>query len=108
FEIGGKLILLAAQDTLLFDIVQPYGPDTLAVINVHPDSSFREVVELGEKQVALFQDSVYVKTQFNLVGRTDGAGNPIPSRFMKGDELKILLYGTINGLIDFADRKEEE
>jgi hypothetical protein len=35
-------------------------------------------------------------------------GNPIPSRFMKGDELKILLYGTINGLIDFADRKEED
>lgn len=108
FEIGGKLILLAAQDTLLFDVAPPYGPDTLAVINVHPDSSFREVVELGEKQIALFQDSVYVKTQFNLVGRTDEMGNPIPSRFMKGDELKILLYGTINGLIDFADRKEED
>ncbi|HPC35990.1 MAG TPA: hypothetical protein P5268_00250 [Candidatus Marinimicrobia bacterium] len=107
FEIGGKLILLAAQDTLLFDAAPPYGADTLAVINVYPDSTFREVVELGEKQTALFQDSVYVKTQFNLVGRTDDAGNPIPSRFMKDDKLKILLYGTINGLIDFADRKEK-
>ncbi|MDD5061560.1 MAG: hypothetical protein PHN44_04670 [Candidatus Marinimicrobia bacterium] len=106
-EIGGDLILLAARDTLFFEDGSIDKPDTLAIIRIHPDSTFLEIVELGEEQMALFEDSVYVKTQFNLKGRTDNDGNPIPSRFMTGDEMKMLLYGTIKGLVDFADKDEE-
>jgi len=106
-EIGGNLILLTAKDTLLFEEGSIDLPDTIAMIRIFPDSSFLEVVELGEEQTALFDDSIYVKTQFKLTGRTDNTGNPITSRFMKGDEMKILLYGTIKGLIDIADREEE-
>jgi hypothetical protein len=43
-----------------------------------------------------------------LKGKTDSSGNPVNSRFLSGDKLKILVYGTINGLIDLAELEEEE
>jgi len=102
-EIGGNLTLLAARDTLLFESGVNYDPDTLAIINLLPDSTFLETIELDESQIALFQDSLYIKTICNLSGMTDAVGNPVSSRFLSGDELKILVYGTINGLIDLAE-----
>jgi len=102
-EIGGDLILFAAKDTLYFKVGSPVSPDTLAIISIYPDSSFQEVIELGEKQTALLEDSIYVKTQLNLIGRTDNSGNLSTSRFLKGDKMEMLLYGTIMGLVDLAD-----
>jgi len=106
-EIGGDLTLLAAKDTLLFEAGPNYNPDTLAVINLLPDSTFLETIELNESQIALFSDSLYIKPEFKIKGMTDAAGNPVNSRFLSGKKLKILVYGTINGLIDFANRDEQ-
>jgi hypothetical protein len=104
-EIGGNLTLLAAGIHALrirSELRSRHSGD----INLLPDSTFQETIELDESQIALFQDSLYINTICNLSGMTDAVGNPVSSRFLSGDELKILIYGTINGLIDLAELEE--
>ncbi len=105
-EIGGRATILAALDTLFFESDSPIAPDTLATINLYPDSSFLEIVSLPKEKIALFKDSLYVKTIVNLMGKTDAAGNPLPSRFLRGQQLKILGYAQIKGMVEFADKND--
>jgi len=105
-EIGGEAIILAAKDTLFFEPNAPLSTDTLATINLYPDSSFLTIIDLPKEKVQLFQDSIYIKTLVRLKGRTDAAGNPLPSRFLRGQKLKILAFARITGLVEYADKND--
>jgi len=103
FEFGGDLEVLAAKDTVYFEDGSAISPDTLAIFHLLPDSSFTDVMYLGESKFLLFQDSLYVKAKVKLLGLRDENGNIIPSQLLKSDSLFIQLYGSIKGLIDLKE-----
>ncbi|MFA4839317.1 MAG: hypothetical protein WC703_07575, partial [Candidatus Neomarinimicrobiota bacterium] len=78
-------------------------PDTLAIINLYPDSSFTEKVILDDTKFALFEDSLYIKPNVKLVGMKDANGNPISSRIMTKDTMKFQISGIIRGLVDLPE-----
>lgn len=105
-ELGGTATILAAKDTLLFAADSAVGPDTLTVIDLYPDSSFLAIVQLPKEKIVLFEDSIYTKVVVGLLGKVDGSGNPMPSRFMPGQKLNILLRAQITGLVEFAEKND--
>jgi len=103
FDFGGKIELLAAKDTMYFSEGFLLAPDTLAVLNIYPDSSFTEKVVLDDTKFALFEDSLYIKPNIKLFGMKDISGNPIPSRILTKDTMKLQISGIIRGLVDLPE-----
>lgn len=103
FDFGGRIELLAAKDTMYFSEGFLLKPDTLAIINLYPDSSFTEKVILDDTKFALFEDSLYIKPNVKLVGMKDANGNPISSRIMTKDTMKFQISGIIRGLVDLPE-----
>ena len=102
FEFNGVIQVLGAKDTLYFEADYPIAPDTIATFRLIPDSSYEEIIFLDESQFSLFEDSLYIKTNIDLLNNTDNSGNPIPTRLFKNDSLTIQLYSKIKGFIDLA------
>jgi len=105
FEFNGIIQVLGAKDTLFFQAGYPIMPDTIATFRLLPDSSYEEVVFLDETKFSLFQDSLYIKMNIDLLSNTDNAGNPVPTRLFKNDSLTIQLYSKIKGFIDLASEE---
>jgi len=108
FDFGGQIELLAAKDTMYFTEGFLLKPDTLAVMNLYPDSSFTEKVILDDTKFVLFEDSLYIKTNVKLVGMKDNSGNPIPSRILTKDTMKLQISGVIRGLVDLPELTGKE
>lgn len=108
FDFGGFIEVLAARDTNIFNASDPEKPDTLATFRLFPDSSFIESIMLEETKFELLQDSLYLKTVVNLLGKRDEYGQPESSQLLPSDSLSLLLYGSIKGLIDLSASKDKE
>jgi len=106
FEFGTQIEVYAAHDTIEFD---SGSPDTLLTLDIIANHTGTDSVILDEDEFDLFDGSqeLYVKTSVQLTGETDGEGNPVPSKFLSTDSLKILLYGALKVLVD-PEAEEED
>jgi hypothetical protein len=99
FEFGSTLTVLMSQDTLDFesgaaDILVDALQITAGVAGI-------DSIDLNDNRLGLFnQDSMYVQVQINVLGQTDSDGNPIPSRFLSTDEMRLNIYGRIQYFVD--------
>ena len=107
-EIGGDFLFLVSPDTLNFKPNSSIKPDTLFSILLFPNQIQLETIELGSDKFDLLADSTYMKSYFNFLGKNDGQGNVAPSRFFVDDSIKVLLYGSVELLIDPQDMGEGE
>ncbi len=98
FEFGADIRFLSARDTLLFQPGASGIPDTLATLTVPPNRSALDSIMLDREQFNLFTDSLYVKGQIMLLGRTDEQGNPLPTRMLSTDSLSVTLYAKVRFL----------
>ncbi len=111
FDFGTMIEVLAAPDTNHFKPGSPTAPTTLFVLEVLPNvTAGYDSVLLDEDELELFDEDkdLYVKTIVDLVGEQDNMGNDIPARFLSTDTLKLLLYGSVQYLVDPEDEGEEE
>jgi len=109
FEFGTQIEVFAAHDTAHFLSGTTVLPDTLLTLDIIANHTGTDSVILDEDEFDLFDGSqeLYVKTSAHLTGETDGEGNPLPSKFLSTDSLKILLYGAIKVLVD-PEAEEED
>ena len=107
-EIGGNMNFLVTPDTLNFEPNSSVIPDTLFSIQLLPKQEQMEIIELGSEKFDLLADSTYMKAFFNFIGVTDAQGNTTPTRFFTDDSIKVLLYGSVELLIDPQNMGEEE
>ncbi len=98
FDFGAKVLLLAAKDTLYFDLGSSILPDTLLKIELLPGQADDEI-SITEDKFDLFQDSLYIKPVVELLGRDDGE----PSTLYKSDSLSIFMYGIIRAKVDIQE-----
>jgi len=107
FEFGAQVIILASNDSLAFDsLAQAAGTapaaDTLTTLEILPLENdgiadpVPTTVELGAEKLDMFNDKLFIKPEVTLLGRTDTAGDPIPSRFFTTDSLTIRTWGSIS------------
>lgn len=107
-EIGGKMSILISKDTSDFEFASLVKPDTLFSINLLPDHSQVEKIELTKKQIDSLADSTYMKAYLSFIGYTDDQGNILPAKFLTSDYLSVLLYGSAEVLIDPQNIGEED
>lgn len=108
-EIGGKLQILVSPDTMNFEQNSPVKPDTLLTLQLLPEQSQLEVIELGQDKFDLLADSTYMKVLLNLTGITDAQGNTVPTHFFTHhSSIKVLLYSSAEVLIDPQNIGDEE
>ncbi len=103
FDFGGKVDVLTATDTLAFQENSGLLPDTLVTIELQPAKAFIEEITLNKEKFNLFQDSIYIKPNIQLLGREDRE----TSKLMQSDSLHILLYGTLRGKVENPNKDEE-
>jgi len=101
-EIGGKLQVLVTPDTMNFEQNSLIIPDTLLTLQLIPEQSQVETIELGSDKFDLFADSTYMKILINIIGNADS------TRFFTNDSIKVLLYSSAEVLIDPQNMGEEE
>jgi hypothetical protein len=107
-EFGALFLVLAAKDTLSFKEGFPIVPDTITTFTLEPNLKQLITIDLEPEKFDIFEDSVYVKGDLNLLGNVDAMGNPMPSKFLSNDSLKLLLYGSIRVLIDPNESSDGE
>ena len=107
-EIGGKLQVLVTPDTMNFEQNSTIVPDTLLTLQLIPEQSQIETIELDSDKFDLFADSTYMKIFINVIGVTDAQGNTLPTRFFTNDSIKVLLYSSAEVLIDPQNIGDEE
>lgn len=107
-EIGGKLQILVSPDTMNFEQNSPVKPDTLLTLQLLPEQSQLEVIELGQDKFDLLADSTYMKVLLNLIGVTDAQGNTKHTHFFTHHLIKVLLYSRAEVLIDPQNMGDEE
>lgn len=107
-EIGGSLHVLVSPDTMNFEQNSPVKPDTLLTLQLLPEQSQLEVIELGQDKFDLLADSTYMKVLLNLIGITDAQGNTVPTHFFTHHAIKVLLYSSAEVLIDPQNIGDEE
>ena len=107
FDFGSQIEVLAAVDTTLEGSL--VLPDTLLTLDIIPNHTGLDSILLDEDEFDLFINSeqLYIKTIVNLVGEKDNQGNPLPSSFLSTDSLKLLLYGSMQILVD-PEAEEED
>jgi hypothetical protein len=99
FEFGSTLTVLMSRDTLDFDS----GTADILVdaLEITAGVAGVDSINLNDNRLGLFnQDSMYVQVQVNVLGQIDSEGNPIPSRFLSTDEMKLNIYGRIQYFVD--------
>ena len=108
FEFGATVVVLASSDSSAFDsllIASGDAPeaDTLMSLELLPyENASPETqtgvteIRLGEDQISLLQDKLFLKPEVQLLGRKDGDGNSIPSRFFSTDSLTIRAWGGVS------------
>lgn len=101
-EIGGKLQVLVTPDTMNFEQNSIIAPDTLLTLQLIPEQSQVETIELGSDKFDLFADSTYMKILINIIGNADS------TRFFTNDSIKVLLYSSAEVLIDPQNMGDEE
>ncbi len=107
-EIGGELHILVTPDTMNFHENPFVLPNTLLTLQILPNQSQLETIELGQDKFDLLADSTYMKLFLNFLGETDAQGNTLPTRFFTNDSIKVLLYSNVELLIDPQNIGEEE
>ncbi|MBC8400082.1 MAG: hypothetical protein H8E14_01190 [Candidatus Marinimicrobia bacterium] len=107
FDFGSQIEVLASEDTTLEGSL--VMPDTLLTLDIIPNYTGLDSILLDEDEFDLFINSeqLYIKTIVNLVGEKDNQGNPLPSSFLSTDSLKILLWGSMQVLVD-PEAEEED
>ena len=67
-------------------------------------SSSIDSIELNDNRLGLLnQDSIYTKLEIKVIGQNDNNGNPVPSKFLSTDEMRLNIYSRIQYFIDGAD-----
>ncbi|UCH62170.1 MAG: hypothetical protein JSU77_10215 [Fidelibacterota bacterium] len=102
-EFGTSLSVFMSQDTLGFldDGTAHVLVDSLVL---SPNESGLDSLVLNDERLDLFnQDSMYIQARLGVVGQTDQSGQPIPSRFLSTDTLRLNLYGRLQYLVDGAE-----
>ncbi len=109
FNFGAQIEVLAAEDSNSFEPDPIVLPDTILTLDILPNQTGLDSMFLDENEFDLFIDSdeMYVKTIVDLVSEEDNQGNPLPSKFLSTDSLKILLYGSARVLVD-PEAEEED
>ncbi len=107
FDFGADVVVLVSPDSLSFDsvaIAQGTAPldliDTLISLAITPASNELQEISLDENKLGLLEVDQYMQTKFQLLGREDGDGNPLPSRFLTTDSLVLRAWGHIEILVD--------
>jgi len=108
FEFGATVVVLASNDSLAFDsLAMENGTappaDTLLSLELLPLENADPLVTPGVREITLSRDKLrllenkmFTKPEVQLLGRTDGAGNSVPSRFFSTDSLSIRTWGSID------------
>ncbi|MEE9189681.1 MAG: hypothetical protein V3U16_02815 [Candidatus Neomarinimicrobiota bacterium] len=108
-EFGALILVLAAEDTLSFEEGSSIVPDTITSLTLEPDRKQLITIDLQPEQFNIFfENSVYVKGNLNLMGNVDAMGDPTSSKFLSNDSLKLLIYGSIQVLIDEDESSDGE
>ncbi len=108
FEFGATVVVLASNDSLVFDSLAVLAdptliPDTLMTLNIMPlentDPNMgpdTTIVRMTSDKLELLEEKLWLKPEVTLLGRKDGDGNNIPSRFFTSDSLTIRTWGSIS------------
>ncbi|NQT64057.1 MAG: hypothetical protein HQ556_13935 [Candidatus Marinimicrobia bacterium] len=107
FEFGATVVVLASNDSLVFDSLAVESdptliPDTLMTLELLPlenvDVAEHEIttIEMTSDKLELLEEKLYLKPEVTLLGRTDASGNNIPSRFFTTDSLTLRTWGSIS------------
>ena len=95
---GADINVLAASDTNYFADISSVKPDTLVrslILENNTDS--KDSLILTEKQMELFKDSIYIKTNVNIFGAKDF--------FLSTDSLILKLSASMDYLINAPDSR---
>jgi len=112
-EFGVSVIVLVSPDSLAFDslaIAAGTAPaaDTLLVLGLDPKENIDSmtgnqvanpeprVIALTEDKISLLEENLFLKPEVQLLGRTDGSGNSLPSRLFTTDSLSLKTWGKIS------------
>ncbi len=110
FEFGATVVVLASNDSLVFDSLaveldSTLIPDTLMMLELLPlenvDAAEHEItkIEMTSDKLMLLEEKLFLKPEVTLLGRTDDAGNSVPSRFFTTDSLTLRTWGSISYMI---------
>ena len=102
FEFGSMITVFISQDTLDFES----GTADLLIdqLLIGSASSSIDSIELNDNRLGLLnQDSIYTKLEIKVIGQNDNNGNPVPSKFLSTDEMRLNIYSRIQYFIDGAD-----
>ena len=102
FEFGSMITVFISQDTLDFES----GTADLLIdqLLIGSASSSVDSIELNDNRLGLLnQDSIYTKLEIKVIGQNDNNGNPVPSKFLSTDEMRLNIYSRIQYFIDGAD-----
>jgi hypothetical protein len=106
FEFGATVVVLASNDSLVFDSLAVMAnpnliPDTLMTLELLPlenvDVAEHEIttILMTSDKLELLEEKLFLKPEVTLLGRTDAGGNSIPSRFFTTDSLTLRTWGSI-------------
>ena len=107
FEFGATVVVLASNDSLVFDSLAVMAnpnliPDTLMTLELLPlenvDVAEHEIttILMTSDKLELLEEKLFLKPEVTLLGRTDAGGNSIPSRFFTTDSLTLRTWGSIS------------
>ena len=102
FEFGSMITVFISQDTLDFES----GTADILIdqLLIGSASSSIDSIELNDNRLGLLnQDSIYTKLEIKVIGQNDNNGNPVPSKFLSTDEMRLNIYSRIQYFIDGAD-----
>ena len=111
FEFGATVVVLASNDSLAFDSLAidagtAPAADTLMSLTLEPLENVGATehdittIEMTSDKLDLLEEKLFLKPEVTLLGRTDGSGNNIPSRFFTTDSLTVRTWGSISYTID--------
>lgn len=107
FEFGATVIVLASNDSTAFDSLEiaagtAPAADTLFTMELLPlenigveEHEITEIIMTSDK-LELLEERLFLQPEVILLGREDGAGNSVPSRFFTTDSLSLRTWGSIS------------
>ena len=107
FEFGSIINVFTSQDTLDFES----GTADILIDGLEIESIITGVdsIELNDNRLGLFnQDSIYMMVEIKVIGQKDNNGDPVPSKFLSTDKMKLNIYGRVQYFIDGSNMSDSK